>query len=362
MSSSDARATSALAWLFGTAALAAAALLLATWLVDPLGQLPGARLCAPGMKRLGDEPRDMLTLTRQPREVFLGTSRVARGFAHEDVEALLDGPAANLGLSAASMAEVDRLARHALRNAPVWRLWIGLDFGQFGETTTPGRALEPRDEGLSPRAAALRRGLLDPEAARATLRLALEPGRCARPEAGRGGFPFRGPARERGADAPAFAHLTERVRREMRQRAASANAAAYRADLARLAALLDDARRHGIQVVVFVNPSHPAYLQAVAEAGLEPRYQHWMESVARISRSRARFMDATGFAPVPQACAATGRPPCPFIDPVHYRPEVGRRILEATLDPSRGAGSPGFGSRSCPPSRSECLRGRGPNP
>ncbi|MGQ0590173.1 MAG: hypothetical protein ACT4N8_11700, partial [Sphingosinicella sp.] len=186
MSSSDARATSALAWLFGTVAIAAAALLLATWLVDPLGQLPGARLCAPGMKRLGDETRDVLAVMRQPQEAFLGTSRVARGFAHEDVEAMLRRPAANLGLSAASIEDVDHLARHAMRAAPVGRLWIGLDFAQFGGMAAPGRTLRLPTYDTSAEGVARRRARFDGEANRATHHLAIEPERLARPAANLG--------------------------------------------------------------------------------------------------------------------------------------------------------------------------------
>jgi hypothetical protein len=110
----------------------------------------------------------------------------------------------------------------------------------------------------------------------------------------------------------------------------------YRARLALLGALLREARQRGVRVVLFRNPSHPRYPGLLQEAALEEAHRRWRGDVRAIAAAAGDgvvFIEppeaALAAASSVEACRSAGQAPqCPFYDITHYRPWVGRRILE----------------------------------
>lgn len=328
MSSSDLRPGEFLAWLAASTAALVALLLVATWAVDPLGQIPASpRLCGEGIK-IGNSGKALVAAARRPEEVLLGTSRVVAGFAGDDVRAVLGPRAANLALHAASLEEVDVLARNALAAAPVKRLWIGLDFAMFLPSPREARRFSLPAPRMSPRAAGWRYGLFDLNAVQATMLTAMSPGRCASPESDRDGFariplPSRASADDDLRFDLAGATLT------LRSRAALPwPRGGYRERLRHLGRLAAEARRKGVETIVFVSPIHPLYAQAIREAGLEPLHSRWRADL-RSALQDAQVVDLTGPALLPAECVRSSAPHCPFSDMLHFRPEIGRQVLLA---------------------------------
>ena len=309
----------------------------ATAFTDPTGLLgaggwPGG-ICAPGIKSMDDRTlKPVMTAVHQPDQIILGSSRVVRGFDFRGLRPE-DGVVLNLGMTGATMTDIDTLARGAVDAAPIRRIWIGLDFGAvaFADTSL----VEPSRPDPLPGfgSAALRHGLLSPGALKATLDLAGHPGACARPPFDARGFinPVAGDSpRPRAAlpDGPTRTRLLRSWRLAPARR--DANYAARMAELDRLLLHLNE---RGVDVVLYRSPSHPAYDALVAEAGLAALYRRWQADTDRIA---ARFglvlipADAPDFLPELQVAGCRGDlADCAFDDAVHFRPEVGAAILRA---------------------------------
>ena len=337
MSSSSLSPTAFLGHVFAAALLGAAPLLFATYLVDPLGQIPGGGgLCAEGIK-IPERAKPIIAAARHPQELFLGSSRVLHGIAGDDARALAGPRAANLALVGASLEEVDLLARNALQVAPVARIWIGLDFAMWLPRRGDARPLRQPRPGLSANAAGLRYALFDTAAIRAALSAARSPELCRRPRYDQDGFSLRPASGDRTPSGEARRFAWRALVPNLRSRAGSDAARLethYRAQLARLSALVEAADASGVETVLFLAPLHPLNLRAIEEAGLGPLHRRWRGDVA-VAAGPGRLVDLTGPLPVSPACLRSSAPDCPFRDLTHYRPAVGRQIILHVLDEDR---------------------------
>jgi hypothetical protein len=345
MSSSDAPTPEGrrfLAWLLASVALLAAAILGITWLLDPYGLLGarghGTALCTPGI-RIDDDRylKPLLPRLYQPEEILLGSSRARWAFHEEFFTRRTGRRTVNLALNSASLEEIDRLTRQAIADAPVRRVWIGVDFGAFAMPDwAPGRlaTLWPIAD---PEATALRYGLLDPHAMRAGLFALIDPATCRDPVLTPHGF-IRGATPYGDSPLPVLPSARQRaaILRHWRFDA-PARAAAYAERLARLDALLAFLHQRGVAVILFLTPSHPLYQEMLAEAGLAERRLRWREQVrALAARHGATLLltDTPAFLDSIRApgCPADARPvDCLFYDTTHSRPVVGEAIVRAAL-------------------------------
>ena len=342
MSSSDARAAARrfLRIFMGALVALAAAMLGLCWLVAPSGLLHqsafGPAVCAPGIHSSDERyAKPLLSSVLQPDEAIVGSSRAIAGFT---ADAFGERRVANLALSGATLAEVDAVARHAADGGHVERVWIGLDFGQFVTEESPREPLVLPSPGQSQRWVAVRFGLLDPRAVRATLRSLLVDQSCTNPLYTTRGFLARPLPQSDSLELAGRRTLASISRRWDATRAGRAQL--YRQSLRRLEQLLAHLRRRGVSVVVFLGPSSGAYRSAVAQSGLDPAYQRWRRDVAAIARRhRAGFVagDAPDFlSPLARrTCGAGENADCLFSDAVHFRPAVGAAIVRAALAPER---------------------------
>jgi hypothetical protein len=339
-----------LAWFLAAATAAMLALAAIAWVTDPFGLLRerafAAWTCTPGL-RSDDERyvKPLLARVYQPRTILLGSSRAVWGFDPGSFQRESQGRTANLALSAASFTEIDRLARQAVRDAPVERAWIGLDFGAFAFSEPPRRDLTSPWPIRDSRATALRYGLLDPHALKAGLAVLTDLRACADPPFDGLGFArARGPY---GSIAPAPPVLRDagtraRMVRQWREDS-GVEAGAYRERLQRLGTLIDALRSEGTETILYLSPSHSSYHAMVDAAGLAGRYRLWRADMAAIARRHGVLLvesDSPAFlrtVPVP-GCSAPLED-CLFYDSTHFRPILGDAIVRAALamrQPSRG--------------------------
>lgn len=346
MSNSSARAF--LAAFAATGAAIFAAALLLTALVDPTGLAAAAwpekpQLCTPGL-RGSSAPRAAVAAIGAPDALLVGNSRVQAGFTAADVRQLLGGRAANLGIAGASFEDIDLVVRHAVRDASPRTVWIGVDFGNFFSSQPPRADIAAAVQAIEGkgRFALFRQGVANAEVIEAALATLLRPGACARPEVDLAGFANPGAAELYGMTKdPARFAAAAGVQREVHRWLAAADRGRVEKLYARrvrmLERLLADLRARDIQVVLFKGPIHPRLEQIVAQQGLARPYARWREDMEVVA---ARFAvqvvelaeEQVHRSGEPAACATESRPPaCPFYDLTHYRPWVGRMILERAL-------------------------------
>jgi len=337
----------------GAGLLAGLLAVLVVYVVDPTG-LIGARwprawsACEPGIRVEDRRAVPYLMAMHKPETVILGTSKVVIGISEGDAVEAFGPSVVNLGVFGASFDEVAALLEGALAADGVERALVGLDFGMFygeflSDAISPAQVREARDLA----AAALRPGLFDPVTALAALRTVLSPEGCAAPLRSRRGF--LPPDTERleetyALDRARFERAALSTDRTMRVRRTDDRGVeqdfANRMD--RLSALVRAAGARGMHLTLIVGPMHPRYLESLRRAGLADRYAHWREELRR------RYAGAEGPGPVlvdltdhpsflgdAGQCLDSGAAGCGFLDLLHYRPAVGKAILDIALRAGR---------------------------
>lgn len=348
MSSSSARAF--LVALAAAAAIASAAVLALTALVDPGGLVatlwPGKpQLCTPGL-RSGFGSRAAVAARMLPDELLVGNSRVQRGFGLGDVRLLLGERSANLAVPAAVYEDVDLLVRRAMRDASPRRVWIGVDFAMFfneegvrGDVAATAAALDGKGGG---KLALVRQGLANGGSVQAALGAISSPRACARPEFDAAGFVDPAQADYYAATKNPARFQMVAVAQEKAQRRVAALGrrkvdALYRKRMRMLERLAVDLRRQGADLVLFEAPVHPRLRRVMVEQGLIPYHERWKRDMDALAAGAGLAIVELPPGQVhkrgePDACARESRPAaCPFYDPTHYKPWVGRLILERAL-------------------------------
>jgi hypothetical protein len=339
MSKSDAVATRYLL-RFALASISIAALVISlTWAVDPLSTLHpygGGKLCGIGIKSsVGREHKLVAAVSRQPREVIVGSSRVVVGFTRRDTERLFTRPAFNLGFHNASVKDTDLIIRETLQRVPLKRVWLALEFGNF---TNRVEDRPPRTPSRLPMPFfAWHEGLFSPAATRMAMTSVFRREPCRHPPVDSYGF--------------LTAHSREwRERagfREIQQLATTWGLASqeaedsYAARLRQLEDLLRGLRFRDVKVVLFLSPMSNSYRQKVEEAGLTELYDRWRADVRSVAQKEGAalveadtdsFLDEVGVDCPP----GSTRDECLFYDTIHFRPPVGAAILAAGAHDSTG--------------------------
>lgn len=306
--------------------------------VDPSGllhlQFPGLpRLCSPGISTPDRDTKPLLPRFIAPGEILLGTSRVGLGFAEVDVSRLLEPPVLNLGVRAATLADVRHLLGEATAAGGLRRAWLGLDYGMFQSELQPP-ALPSATS--APRAVtALRHGLANSSIIRRALAQLVDRRDCTLPPHSVRGFRnLPGGVDLARVELPTYRLEAEAADREWRltqiaARDPIARAQIYRSRLRALQDTIAHARRHRVRLVLFLNPSDRGFHDLVDRAGLRASYNQWRVDMAALARRhRLVLLDLSDMGNLrgTPACGR-GSPSCDFFDLTHYRPHVGRYIL-----------------------------------
>tara|TARA_R110001606_G_scaffold12306_11_gene53606 strand:+ start:27436 stop:28341 length:906 start_codon:yes stop_codon:yes gene_type:complete len=269
-----------------------------------------------------------------PTEIITGSSRVIWGFRQTDMLNPAAATVLNVGLSGATMPDIDRIVRAAAASPTLERVWIGLDFGAVALAESRFPAANLPTERTSPRLAAIRHGLLSPGALRATLEMVRHPQTCAEPPFDRFGFANPGTAPVHARSVAVLPGPAARSRLlGAWGRSPPNREALYAREMARFTRLLADLKHQDIAVILYVGPTHPAYDSLVAEAGLVDFRARWRTEIVRTAREqgavlvpvdRPDFLDS--LPELPANCEAAAAD-CAFYDATHFRPFVGAAII-----------------------------------
>lgn len=293
--------------------------------------------------------------TRQPETVLLGSSRVLIGLDPQHA-AFAGQTVYNLGVSGASMAEVRALFEAAVATGKVRRAVLLLDFFAFNSAF--GNASTFRPERLRASAGSGWwipiwedwKSLLSLAMARDSLTTLLP---VLQPPV----YDYRadGFAASRGV-RPVYG---QRWAFQVNLRSFAQNiwlpggryclepTGGPETPFAHLRAILDTARREGIELRLGTSPVHAWFLAALRPLGLEDSYHAWKIAVAdTVAQSPFPLWDFAGFSDfATEAVPAEGDTSTAmahYIDPSHFSPRLGDRMLDVLY------GGAGFVGRLTP--------------
>ena len=269
---------------------------------------------------------------RQPRTIFVGTSRVAVGLDPHD---LPGADAYNLGLLGSTVPEHIAFARYAIDNAPVERLVFGLDFASFVDRARFSTAFHLAILEKYAFWRALPDLLLSQSQLLQSRVTFTQSRRHEKPRYADDGMLIA--ANEHRDDPDPTVRAISKVEQYTRFYLWGGRPDDTLADF--------DAFLAGVPprvaTYVYITPAHAALYEALKPAGLTPEYEAWLRRVTDICAQRhVTLWDFNGYnhvTTVPLAASAES-----FIDGAHTTPAIGRLILAAML---QGASVPDFGVR-----------------
>ncbi len=277
----------------------------------------------------------------QPRTIFLGSSRTEYGLDPEH-GAIAAQPSYNLALAGADIYEAKRYFRHALVNQPdLQTVVIGIDFFMFNEFEDALDLFE--DHRLE------QSGLTVRDALNATLSLqALEFSRRTlafnreHPDAdspydanGLRSEDYSLQHDQRYRDRPIPKRFEDSMRTYLE--------GSYReyqlspTKLNHLRQIVEEASQAGVEVKIFISPSHAAQWEAVYAAGLWDEMERWKRAVSQIAPvwDFSTYNDITT-EPIQEEMQH-------YLDGSHYRRHIGDRILDRLFQDPAEAKSDQFG-------------------
>ena len=259
-------------------------------------------------------------LRRQPEVVLLGTSRIRDGIDPVDLGGV-DAAAFNYGVPALSMIEAEAFAEHAIRVAPVRELIVGLDFFQFNDHE-PYQAGFDRDllgGGISFHAF-FQATLSYVAVVQSWLTVAdnrADPGSISYRS---DGFRVRDELSPDDIDDGILIDVQGSAERYDRMGSIDAS-------LRALERMLSGASQRDVEVRLFFSPMHAALHEAICRRGSWSLFEQWKRDVLAIAhRTDTPVWDFSGYNEVTIIpFDDAGRH---YFDGSHYRPEIGRRILD----------------------------------
>jgi hypothetical protein len=272
---------------------------------------------------------------RQPRTVFIGTSRVAVGLDPHD---LPGAEAYNLGLLGSTVPEHIAFARYAVDYAPVERIVFGLDYASFGDFNRYSSAFRLAILGPFAFWRALPDLLLSQSQllqSRITLTLSR---RHVKPRFADDGMLIA--ANELRSNADPAVRVIRKVEQYARFYHWTASPEPMLGEFDAFLAGLPPR----VAITVFVTPAHVAMYEALRPTGREDAYEAWLRRVTEICAAHhVTLWDFNGYNRITTEPFATSD--ADYIDGAHTKPEVGRLMLAAML---QGAKIADFGVQLTP--------------
>jgi hypothetical protein len=293
-------------------------------LIDPFGvfgSVFGAPLIAgvnnvksPGPDRFF-KPLQMSA--RRPQTVLIGSSRVMMGLDPKD----WSGRTYNLGVPAATVPETVALARHALADAPVERLIIGVEYDSFDGRIDYFPSFRLAILGRYAVWRGLPDMLISELAVTRSRNTYLFSHRHSAP-------PYLADGLRLIPDKPTEGTPDNRMLQDVREfTRLDAELTGVDRSLARFADFIAGAPQN-VAVTVFVTPGHAALLEVLEREGLRPAYEAWLSRIVEICAARGiPLWDFGGYnwiTTFPMEMASEL-----YYDGSHFRPAVGGLVLKA---------------------------------
>ncbi len=333
---------------FGFLAVCTISLAVFNLLVNPFSLYPSPTI--KGFNKDKVEYLKYLRLTKvhrvyydRPDSIILGTSRSGRGLSPRH-PAWGDGQVYNMALPASGMYEIFRLVQHAHSAKPLQRVVLGLDFRMFNTARvnpafSEGRMLVTPDnnhnpEHLSTLISDLFTTLVSSTAIQASLNTVRFQGWNTDTLFANGRWDrTRIPYDHRAA----FIAYTKNSIKRLREISGPVRG------LDHYRKLLDLAHKDGIDLRLFISPSHATHWILLKRLGLWPRFEQLKSDLARINREAAKQANKPPFPlwdfsgvnsisiePIPQE-NETQKKMQWFWESIHYRVNLGNRILDKVL-------------------------------
>ncbi len=254
---------------------------------------------------------------RRPHTVLIGSSRVMMGLDPTD----WPGKTYNFGVPAATVPETIALARHALADAPVERLIVGVEYDSFDGRIDYYPSFRLAILGKY----ALWRGLPDTLISELAVTRSrdtfLFSHRHASP-------PYLANGLRLIPDKPTAGTPDNRMLEDARDYTrVDAEMVGVDKSLARFAAFIASIPSR-VAVTIFVTPGHAALLEVIQQEGLQPAYDAWLKRIVEICAARGiPLWDFGGYnwiTTFPMEMATEL-----YYDGSHFRPAVGNLVLKA---------------------------------
>lgn len=254
--------------------------------------------------------KSLQVVSRQPKILLLGTSRVYRGLDPDSVEGA-PGEIYNMGITNLKITEAAAYLEHALRWTPVDKVVMGVDLFMFDKEKVTSPGFDPATGKFSYLFRTAPSALFSFMAIKDSYG-AIRDGELAWT---RHGFEISQPRSQEKIDEVLREMMWRRGRRNFSESQA--------AIIGRMATLC---REKGVELTLFFSPVHKRHLDGLKKAGKWQDFQAMKQEVTRIANEHRLFLLDFAFE------SSVTTPPLTssnryFIDTSHYSPEVGAMIL-----------------------------------
>lgn len=345
MSSSEEKIAGAYLWGLATTLLFALGLtILLTWIVDPLGILREDRgfpmLCADGIKTNNDRASiPLLALKTDFDQAIIGNSRIKLGFIPETFQESTTGKVINLGIAGLLLPEAHQLLIPLIRSEKLDVLSVGLDFGMFASTQSRHTKIQKLIGYSNTRWQSYRVGMLSFPAWRETVNILKRTHSCLKPTRNYSGFNIDKDSWHLKVRGSKSIQRQEQGILKRYSQAEHFQPEFYQRDLNLLKQLIEESTKHSVQLRLFINPSHPRLFELLQQTNRLDEYRLWERDLqilikgAQNTTVPPQFWNFSNWYSrpdfMPLGCYDSFSSPCPFLDLVHYRPQVGAQIMRA---------------------------------
>ncbi len=253
--------------------------------------------------------KSLQVVTRRAENVILGSSRVYRGF--DTTSGLADGMF-NMGISSLRIAEAEKYVSHLVKNTPVKRLILGLEYFMFDadQTTVSGFDMDTGSRKYLltafPAALITLQAWNDASVVEAGL------------EAGDGFWRYNGFKTTADRDAAGLEKISSSYKKHrISQR-----------QYDQLGRLMDTALGADLDFILYLSPMSEVYLQSLKELGEYDNFIIWRQTVASLAKEKSiKFKDLSVGTPFSSE-EISDRSTVSWIDASHFKPVVGEWILQ----------------------------------
>jgi len=318
------------------------------WIIDPYGVLNSPPLH--GLNWLKPEKTlsqgrlfKAIEVTRiKPKTIFLGSSKVEYGLDPTQPSLVDKQPTYNLGLSAPNMYEVRRYFQHALTNQPkLQHVIVGVDFFMFNafQETQP-TFKENRLEKQSINLQDLRNVTLSLDALKAsikTLNFNRDHPKSFSPYGASGMrneiYDFQ---TKNKSLLGSFKNSIKFFLGNFYNKYQLSNE-----QLNNLQTIINTCQQRGIDLKIFISPSHAALLEAIRVAGIWQEFEQWKRELSEM----APVWDFSGYSSITSESISNTKN---YLDAAHYRKKIGNLVLNCLFSYQEATVPADFGTLITP--------------
>lgn len=255
--------------------------------------------------------KPLQVITRQPRIVLIGSSRVYRGFDVKD-------DFYNMGISSMTLVEASSYVKHVLNFTPARKIVLGLDFWMIDEVEATKEGWDKKTGTISYTLKSFSRALLRGNEAFRVFK----------------GFIHNNhhPLTEEKWSYTGFFHTSKRSKNEVEEMLLSYVKAFQKTQiqlemLSYLEDIIRQCKAKEVELYVYISPLHPNIKEEYKKSKNAPYFDPWKDKVASIcKKANISFYDLSNIldnsAPLENGSTDI------WLDYSHFSPKIGKEILQ----------------------------------